>query len=125
MLPDCYPKWELVYYYFAKWQDIELFVHLNGILREDARKRSARKTQCSAVIIDSKSAKTTRRGGFSSVDGNQRINGRKRHLPVDARWNIVHVPVHPTKLLICSSGAYMKASLASRLSMAIVDTGES
>lgn len=95
LLPANYPKWELVYYYFCKWRDIELFVHLNDILREGRRKKAGRNEQCSAVIIDSQSVKTTRKGGFRGFDGNKKINGRKRHLIVDTMGNMVCNLVHP------------------------------
>ncbi len=95
LLPDCYPKWELVYYYFSKWRDSELFLHLNDMLREFVREKEGRQGQCSVVIIDSQSVKTTRKGGFRGVDGNKKINGRKRHLIVDTQGNIVCNLVHP------------------------------
>jgi len=98
MLPEGYPKWELVYYYFSQWRDIELFDELNTMLREAARKKKGRKEQCSVVIIDSQSVKTTRRGGFRGVDGNKKINGRKRHLVVDTMGNIVSNIVHPANI---------------------------
>lgn len=43
MLPNNYPKWELVYYYFSKWRDEELFTHLNDMAREVARKKAIKK----------------------------------------------------------------------------------
>ena len=73
MLPNNYPKWELVYYYYSKWRDEELFVHLNDMIRETVRIISNKRAQCSVAIIDSQSVKTTRRGGLRGVDGNKRI----------------------------------------------------
>ena len=98
MLPEGYPKWELVYYYFSSWRDTELFDDVNTMLRERARKLVGKNEQCSVVIIDSQSVKTTRRGGFRGVDGNKRINGRKRHLVVDTLGNIVSNIVHPANI---------------------------
>ena len=95
LLPDSYPNWELVYYYFSKWRDNEFFTYLNDMLREDVRKKEGRNGQCSVVIIDSQSVKTTRKGGFRGFDGNKKINGRKRHLIVDTQGNIVCNLVHP------------------------------
>ncbi|MEO6904326.1 MAG: transposase [Bacteroidia bacterium] len=43
MLPDNYPKWELVFYYFSNWRDEELFIHLNNIAKEIARKNTIKK----------------------------------------------------------------------------------
>src|SRR5207248_927720 len=88
------PKWELVYYYFSKWRDEELFVHLNDMTRETIRVKNNKRAQCSVAIIDSQSIKTTRRGGLRGFDGNKRIKGRKRHLMVDTMGNIVTNIVH-------------------------------
>lgn len=98
MLPDSYPKWELVYYYFANWRDTELFDQINTMLREKVRRLAGKNAQCSVVIIDSQSVKTTRKGGFRGVDGNKKINGRKRHLVVDTMGNIVSNIVHPANI---------------------------
>jgi putative transposase len=65
------------------------------MLREFVREKEGRQGQCSVVIIDSQSVKTTRKGGFRGVDGNKKINGRKRHLIVDTQGNIVCNLVHP------------------------------
>ena len=95
MLPVNYPKWELVYYYFSKWRDTDLFLHLNDMLREHVRGQQGKNRQCSVAIIDSQSVKTTRKGGFRGIDGNKKINGRKRHLIVDTLGNIVCNIVQP------------------------------
>ena len=98
MLPEGYPKWQLVYFYFSKWRDEELFVHMNDLVREETRMAHNKKAQCTAVIIDSQSVKTTRRGGLRGVDGNKKINGRKRHVLVDTMGNIVSNVVHPANI---------------------------
>jgi putative transposase len=98
MLPENYPKWELVYYYFSKWRDLELLEELNTMLREAERKKSGKNEQCSVVIIDSQSVKTTRLGGLTGVDGNKKIKGRKRHLVVDTMGNVVSNIVHPANI---------------------------
>ncbi|WP_198170241.1 IS5 family transposase [Mucilaginibacter arboris] len=75
--------------------DNDDLLHINDMLREDVRRKDKRNSQCSAVIIDSQSVKTTRKGGFSGTDGNKKIKGRKRHITVDTMGNIVNNIVHP------------------------------
>ena len=98
MLPNDFPKWQLVYYYFAKWRDEEAFVHINDMLREKARSKNEKRPQCTAVIMDSQSVKTTRRGGLRGVDGNKKIKGRKRHIAVDTMGNIVTNIIHTANI---------------------------
>jgi transposase len=98
MLPKEFPKWQLVYYYFAKWRDTEEFEYINDMLRENVRKKLGRNASPSAGIVDSQSVKTTRRGGLRGIDGNKKINGRKRHIVVDTLGFILAVIIHPANM---------------------------
>jgi transposase len=97
-LPKDYPKWQLVYYYFSKWRDEELFTYINDMLVEKVRILSNKPAQCTMTIIDSQSAKTTRVGGLRGYDGNKKVNGRKRHVVVDSLGNIISNLVHPANI---------------------------
>ena len=83
---------------FSKWRDEELFVYINDMLVEKTRIESDKSAQCSLVIIDSQSIKTTRVGGLQGYDGNKKINRRKRHVVVDSLGNIVSNLVHPANI---------------------------
>ncbi len=79
-----YPCWQLIYYYFNKWNKTGV---LSGLLNElvvGERKRRQMESHASTAAIDSQSVKKV---GFitieTGIDGNKRINGRKRHLAVD------------------------------------------
>ena len=44
-LPKDFPKWQLVYYYFSKWRDEELFLYINDMLIEKTRISSNKPAQ--------------------------------------------------------------------------------
>lgn len=80
-----YPVWQTVAYYFYKWQNNGVWQQVRKMLVEQERKRQGREAQPSRVAIDSQSVKQC--GCFSNqvgVDGNKKIDGRKRHLAVDS-----------------------------------------
>jgi transposase len=82
MLPECFPKWELVYYYFSNWKREGLFEEILDTVRNLLRKGLGRESSPSVGIIDSQSVKSASYGGENrGVDGFKKINGRKRHIP--------------------------------------------
>lgn len=38
VLPKCFPKWELVYYYFSKWKSTGVIEQIHELLRDRVRK---------------------------------------------------------------------------------------
>jgi transposase len=97
MLPSDFPKWQIVYYYFKKWSELEIIDEINQAVIEKKRLFSGRSKYTSTVIIDCQSVKTTMLGGIRGYDGNKKINGRKRHLAVDTQGNIIECLVHSAK----------------------------
>ena len=76
--------WQVVYYYFRKWKNEGLFFKILRDVVTQERKRQGKDPEASLVAFDSQSVK---KGMFVSIetgiDGNKKINGRKRHLAVD------------------------------------------
>ena len=64
MLPNDFPRWQLVYYYFCKWRDEGMIEYIHECLRDNTREKAGRDLSPSLAIIDSQSVKTTRIGGL-------------------------------------------------------------
>ena len=84
LLPSSFGKWQLVYYYFAKFRDEGIWEQIELSLVELARKAAGRNAEPSALAFDSQSIKSVQ---FISedigIDGGKYVNGRKRHIAVD------------------------------------------
>lgn len=90
-----YPAWQSVYYYFRLWSKDGTLESLNAALNQRERLSQGKKATPSLVCIDSQSVKVA---PFiqeeKGIDGNKRINGRKRHLLVDSIGLVWAVVVH-------------------------------
>jgi transposase len=98
-LPDDSPKWQSVYYYFRRWKSDGTLFGLNCTLNMLLRKQKEREATPSAVSIDSQSIK---KAPFISeqtgIDGNKKINGRKRHILTDTIGLVWVAVVHAANL---------------------------
>lgn len=98
-LPEYFPPWSSVYYYFRKWKHDGTLQKLNEGLNRKERKRQGKKDSPSMLSIDSQSVKA---GPFVSkdkgIDGNKRVNGRKRHIITDTLGLVWGVVVHAANL---------------------------
>jgi len=97
-LPDNFPKWGSVYYFFKKWKQDGSLLKLNFTLNQKERKRQGKEATPSMFSIDSQSVKGT---PFTcedkGIDGNKKVNGRKRHVITDTLgliWGVVVGPAN-------------------------------
>ena len=94
-LPGEFPPWKSVYYYFQKWQKDGTLQKLNEGLNRKERKRQGKEETPSMLSIDSQSVKS---GPFvnieKGIDGNKRVNGRKRHIITDTLGLVWGIVVH-------------------------------
>lgn len=92
-LPKCYPPWNIVFYYFRKWKDDGTLQKLNEGLNRKERLRQGKEETPSMLSIDSQSIKVAPFiNKEKGIDGNKRINGRKRHIITDTMglvWGVV------------------------------------
>jgi putative transposase len=93
-LDSKFPKWQLVYYYFRKFVKDGSWQKINQKLVTIDRQKHSKSDTPTLVCIDSQSVKVPQ---FTleavGVDGNKKINGRKRHAIVDTLGNIFCVVV--------------------------------
>ena len=98
LLPNDFPPYPICFYYFRRWQADGRWAHLNKVLVEQDRQRSApsRQPSPSVAVVDAQSIKCSERGvpdkGF---DGHKHIQGRKRQLAVDTGGRLLAAHVGP------------------------------
>ncbi len=82
-LPLDFPKWQLVYYYFRKFETSGLIEIMHDTLREQVRVKKGRQECPSLGLIDSQSVKTASVTAEKGLDGNKKVIGRKRFILTD------------------------------------------
>jgi len=93
MLPTNFPKWQLVYYYYRKWVDLELFDLLLDTLRGKERVKRGQNCNPSLGIMDSQTVRWGNNRSFNGIDGNKKVKGIKRHVIVDKNGFLIAVMV--------------------------------
>lgn len=99
LLPDNFPKWGMVYYYFRKWKRNGVIEQIHNALVKTLRKADGRKSQPTACVIDAQSVKATLVSGESrGYDAGKKIKGVKRHIVVDTMGLILAVAIQSASL---------------------------
>jgi putative transposase len=68
MLPQEFPDWRPVWYYYKKWTADGAWERLNDVLRRKLRQPAGKEPDPSLDILDSQSVKTTEAGGERGTD---------------------------------------------------------
>jgi len=94
-LPDCFPPWKAVNYYFNKWRWDGTLFKLNIGLNVLRRIQAGRDPDPSLVCVDSQSIKAAPMiNKDRGIDGNKKVNGRKRQTLVDTLGLVWGILVH-------------------------------
>lgn len=85
MLPKCFPPWETVYWYWAKWKSDGTVDRIHDALRDAVRDRADRDPMASGGIVDAQSLRGADTVGADrrGYDAGKKVNGTKRHIVVD------------------------------------------
>jgi transposase len=95
-LDSSFPKWTAVYYYFYRWSRQGVLEQINLALNEMERLDLEKQRYPSLGIIDSQSVKLAPMiYEYRGIDGNKKINGRKRQLLTDTLGRIWKAWAHP------------------------------
>ena len=76
-LPLDFPKRQLVYYYFRKFETTGLIEIIHDTLRERVRVKKGKQISPSLGLVDSQSVKTASVTKEKGIDGNKKVNGRR------------------------------------------------
>lgn len=94
-LPQEWPNWQAVYYYFDQWKQDGTFERINAALNQLDRERVGKNPYPSALCIDAQSVKLNPMiCQYRGLDTNKRVNGRKREFVVDTDGRLWVVDVH-------------------------------
>ncbi|GAA4461330.1 IS5-like element ISMac15 family transposase [Nibrella saemangeumensis] len=94
-LPQEWPHWQAVYYYFDKWKQDGTLEQINLHLNKEDRKQTGREAEPSVLCIDSQSVKLTPLAcEYRGMDAYKRVNGRKRQFLVDTQGRLWLASVH-------------------------------
>lgn len=96
-LPNDFPDWKLVYYYFTDWTNRGIIHELNSLIVKYSRENEigsdevVRNANPSALVVDAQTVKSTVWGERDDLgfDGNKRINGVKRHTITDTGGRVL------------------------------------
>ena len=69
MLPTNFPKWQLVYYYYSKWANLDYFDLLLEKVRNKVRVKMGQNSEPSLGIMDSQTVRWGNNRALNSFDG--------------------------------------------------------
>ncbi len=98
LLPNDFSKWQLVYYYFRKWSLEAITEQMHEQLLAKVREKKGKPASPSLGLVDSQSIKTASVTKEKGIDGNKKINGRKRFIVTDTLGLILAIFIAPAHM---------------------------
>lgn len=130
LLPEEYPEWQTVYYYFRRWGAMDAFSELEDSLVEKVRLRRGESPHPTIGAIDSESSRCALPRSQKGIDGNKKVKGVKRNIITDKDGDILEASTTPANIHDSKSAYALVAMLvvafpwirdASMLTEAIVE----
>jgi putative transposase len=99
-LPADFPPWQTVYHHFHRWQADGTTARVHDELRGQARQAAGRDQEPTAAVIDSQSVRAadTVPRASRGWDNAKKVNGRKRHIAVDATGLLLATVITPASV---------------------------
>jgi transposase len=128
LLPTNFPPWEAVYQQTQRWITAGVFDDMTQDLRILLRWLQDRADQPSAVILDSRTLRSTPESGDrAGYDGHKRTNGSKVHAAVDTLGNLLALIVTPAnaqdRAQVGTLAEAVQAVTGTHVTLAFVDAG--
>jgi transposase len=128
LLPNDFPRWEIVYQQAQRWLRAGCFEAIAHDLRLLLRALAGRHPRPSAAILDSRTLQSSREsGGRAGYDGHKRRNGSKVHLAVDTLGYLLALHVTPAndqdRAQVGQLAAAVQAATGDHVEVAFVDQG--
>lgn len=102
-IPNDYPKWRSVFYYYCQWRYDGRVEHFLQKLVRKVRKGRGQTSSPSVGALDAQSAKWGSKLGDNCYDGNKKVNGIKRNIITDRNGFILarkvcNAGIHDSKM---------------------------
>ncbi|MCC6790479.1 MAG: IS5 family transposase [Thermomicrobiales bacterium] len=128
MLPTNFPPWEAVYQQTRRWIDAGAFESMAHDLRALLRWTQSRADDPTAVILDSRTLRSTPvSGGRAGYDGYKRTKGSKVHAAVDTLGHLLALRVTPAneqdRAQVGDLVAAVQEATGAQVEVAFVDQG--
>lgn len=113
MLPNDFPPWQTVYWWFRRFVRRLLFRTIHDIALMLDREREGRAAQPTAGVIDSQSIKAPE-AKTTGYDAGKRIKDRKRHIAVDTDGRLLMVGLTPADISDSAGGQMVLDAIRQR-----------